>query len=168
MLRRCWVSCLAGRRRAVKNPLGRAGVRVDRFQLTRQVIEIAGEADQHVIPHDERSIRRPVAFVGIGNHDVPFDLPVFGVQRDQVTVRGGQIYGVLVNGRAAVADVKRVVGRILVMPELLGGAGVKGPDVVRRGDVDHAVRDNRRSLDLLILVGLEIATPAGASRRCPG
>ena len=41
------------------------------------------------------------------------------------------------------------------MPEFGGGAGVDGPDVVRRGDVDNAARDNRRSFDLLILVGIE-------------
>lgn len=41
------------------------------------------------------------------------------------------------------------------MPEFGGGASVDGPDVVWRGDIDDAVRHNRRGFDLLILVGLE-------------
>ena len=53
------------------------------------------------------------------------------------------------------ADVERIVGRILVVPELLGRAGVDSPDVVRRGHVEDAVRQNRRRLDLWLLAGLE-------------
>src|SRR5207302_11249295 len=53
------------------------------------------------------------------------------------------------------ADVERAIGRILVMPECLRGAGVDRPDVVRRSHVEDAVRQNRRSLDGRILVSLE-------------
>src|SRR6185437_8278594 len=45
--------------------------------------------------------------------------------------------------------------RVLVMPQLLGRAGVKGPDIVWRRDVQDAVHQNRRSLDHLVLAGLE-------------
>ena len=140
----------AGRRRAVKNPLRLAGICIDGFQLARQIIEIARDADQHVIPHNQRSVGRPVTFVGIGDHDVPLDLAVLRIQRDQVTVRSGQIHRVLINGRAAMADVERVIGRILVVPKLLARARVDGPDVVRRGHVKDAVRQNRRGFDLIL------------------
>ena len=52
-----------------------------------------------------------------------------------MVIRGGQIDGAAIHGSAAMADVKRAVGRVLRMPELLAGAGVDGPEMVGRGDV---------------------------------
>src|SRR5439155_10334511 len=86
---------------------------------------------------------------------VPFDRSFFSVQRDQVTVGRGQVYGVLVNSRAAMADVERVVGRVLVMPEFFRGVGIDGPEVIRRRYIKDAVHQNRRRLDSLSLARLE-------------
>src|ERR1044071_7885985 len=52
-------------------------------------------------------------------------------------------------------DVKRVVGRIPIMPQFLRRARVHSPDVVRSRDVKNAVAQNRRRLDRLILPRLE-------------
>ena len=42
--------------RAVKDPLRLASIGVDRFQLARQIIEIARDADQDVIAHDQGAL----------------------------------------------------------------------------------------------------------------
>ena len=52
-------------------------------------------------------------------------------------------------------NVERVVGRILVVPKFPRRSGVDSPDVVRRGDIEDPVHQNRRRLDLLILARLE-------------
>ena len=145
----------AGRRRAVEDPLGLAGIGIDGFQLAGHVIEIAGDADQNVISDDERSVGGPETPAGIGDHDVPLDGAILGVEGDQMAVGGGQVDGVLVNVGAAMADVERAVAGMGVVPNLLRGAGVNGPEVVGRGEVEDAVRQNGRGLDGLILAGLE-------------
>ena len=78
-----------------------------------------------------------------------FTLPVLRVERDEVRVGRGQVDGVLVDRRAAMADVKALVRRIGVAPQLPRRARVDRPDVVGRRDVDHAVDEDRRRLDLL-------------------
>ena len=103
-----------------------------------------------MILYHQRRIGRPVALVRIGDDDVPFHLAVLRVQRDQMTVRRGEIDGVLINSRATVADVERVVHRVLIVPEFLARACVHGPDVVGCSDVKYAVDEYRRSLDRLI------------------
>ena len=51
----------ARRRRAVPAPLRLARLRVDRLQEPRQIIEVARNTDQHMIPDNQRRHRRPVA-----------------------------------------------------------------------------------------------------------
>ena len=80
----------AGRRRAVERPLRLARLGIERLQHARQIVEVAGDADQHVIADDERRVRRPVAALRVGDLDIPFHLAVFRVQRDQVRVGRSQ------------------------------------------------------------------------------
>ena len=144
---------LAGRRRAIESPLRLARVRIEGPQQAGQIVEVAGDAHDHVISDDQRSVGGPVALARIGDQNVPFDFAVLGVQRDQVAVGRGEIHRVLINRRASVPDVKGVVLGVLVMPEFLAGARVDGPEVIGRRDVDDAVRHDRRGLEPL--AGLE-------------
>ena len=63
-------------------------------------------------------------------------LAVARVERDQVRVGRRQVDEVLVDRRAAMADVKAVVGRIRVAPDLPRRARVDRPEVVGRREVD--------------------------------
>src|SRR5262249_32687993 len=88
---------------------------------------------------------------------------------DQVAVGGGEVDGIFVDRRTAVADVEGVVLSVLVVPELLAGVGVDGPEVVGRGDVDDAARDDGRGLDLLAaLPAPDLFELADIFRRDPG
>ena len=89
-----------------------------------------------MISDDERSVSRPKAFCRIRNDGVPLDFAVPGVQSQQVAIGRGEIDGFLVDRRAAMPDVEGVVLGVLVMPDLLAGALVDGPEIVGRGDVD--------------------------------
>src|SRR5260221_10627108 len=44
----------ARRRRAVEGPLRLARLRIERSQRARQVVEVAGDADDQMIPDDQR------------------------------------------------------------------------------------------------------------------
>ena len=66
-----------------------------------------------------------------------------------------QIHEIAPHGGAAVADLEPVVRRMAVAPDLTARARVDRPQVVRRCQVDHAVDQDRRCLDLLRDVGLE-------------
>ena len=59
--------------------------------------------------------------------DVPLDLAVLRVERDQVRVGRRQEDGVLVDGGAAVADVEALVGRIGVAPDLARRCARRSP-----------------------------------------
>src|SRR5262249_21222663 len=109
----------AWRRSAIESPLGLACLRIERLQLAGQIIKIAGDTEDHVITDDEWSIRGPIPFVGIGNHDIPPYRPVFGVECDEMRIRRRKINGIFVNGDAAMADVERIIFRGPVMPHLL-------------------------------------------------
>ena len=134
-------------RRAVEDPLRLAGLGINRLELPGNVVEIAGNADQHVIAHDQRRIGRPIAFLGIGDDHIPFDLAGLGVESNQVTIRCCQVHGVLIYGGSAMPDVKRLIGGVLIVPQLLGRARIDGPQMVGRGQIQDAVHQDRRCLD---------------------
>ena len=94
-------------------------------------------------------------FVDIGDLDVPADFAVLGVQRNEVGIRSSEVQPALVHGNAAMSDVEALVGRIGVMPDLMSGARIHRPDVVRHGEVQNAVDQKRRGLQGRRLPGLE-------------
>ncbi len=158
----------AERRRAVEHPLRLAGLGVERLERAGQIVEVARHADDQVIA-DERaarwSTRSPSSQSAI--IDVPLDLAVLRVERDQVRVRRRQEDRVLVNRRAAVADVEALVGvRIRVAPDLARRPRVDRPDVVGRRDVEHAVDQDRRGLDAATLTRTATPRRASAGERC--
>ena len=145
----------ADRRRAVERPLMRAHLGIERLQHAGQVVEVSGDTDQQVIADDQRRVRRPEAAFGVGDFDVPLHRPGLRVERDQVGVGRGQEHRAFVDRRAAMADVESLIGRIGVAPQLSRRSRIEGPDVVWRRDVDDAVGQDRRRLDLLRLTGLK-------------
>ena len=80
---------------------------------------------------------------------------VLGVEGDQVRVGRHEVEPVLVHGDAALADVEALVGGVVVVPDLMAGARIDGPDVVGHGEVEDAVDQQRRGLDRRRLVGLK-------------
>ena len=65
------------------------------------------------------------------------------------------------------ADVEALIGRIRVAPELPRRARIERPELSGRRDVDDAVDEDRRRLDLLRLPGLERPGQRQLMRRCP-
>ena len=70
-------------------------------------------------------------------------------------IGSGEVQPLFVHRDAAMADMEAFVGRIGVMPDLMAGAGIHGPDVVGHGEVQNAVDQKRRGLQGSFLAGLE-------------
>ena len=66
-------------------------------------------------------------------------LPVLRVERDEVVVGRLEVQVVVPHRHAAAADVRAALRLPEVVPELAAVARVDRPDVVGRGDVEHAV-----------------------------
>ena len=145
----------AGWGRAVEDPLRLAVFGIERFEQSRQVVEIAGHADDHVIADDERRRRRPVAALGIRDHDIPLDGSANGVERDEVCIGCREVDGVLVHRDAAMTDVKTGVGWIRVPPDLAARSRIERPEIVGGRDVRDPVHHDWRRFDLRRLPGLE-------------
>ena len=145
----------AWRRRAVERPLQRARFGIEGLEDAGEIVEVAGYADDQVIPDDERRIRGPVAAPCVGDFDVPSHTPGARIERHQMRVGRRQVHEIAPHGGAAVADLEPFVRRIAVTPDLTARAPIDRPQVVRRCQVDHAVDQDRRCLDLLGDVRLE-------------
>src|SRR5579864_6108657 len=61
----------------------------------------------------------------------------------------------LVHRDAAIPNVLALRGRMVVVPDLVAGACIHGPDVVRNGEVQNAIDQQRRGLDGRELLGLK-------------
>ena len=75
-------------------------------------------------------------------------LPGGGVEGDEVVVGGDEVQVVAVHPDAAVADVDAALGAPEVVPDLAAGARVDRPHVIGRGEVEDAVHEQRRRLDV--------------------
>ncbi len=71
-----------------------------------------------------------------------------------MAVGGGEVEPALVHGHAAVADVFALGGAVIV-PDLVAGAGVDGPNVVGHREVEDAIDQQRRRFDSRVLMRLE-------------
>jgi hypothetical protein len=128
---------------------------IERLQDTGEVVEVARHTDQDVVANDERRVRRPVTALRVGDDDIPLHLAGVGIERDQMRIRRRQVDRILVDRGAAMADVEPLIRRVGVAPQLPRRSGVDRPDVVGSRDVDDAVDEDRRRLELLGLAGLE-------------
>ncbi len=99
-----------------------------------------------MIAHDERRHGREITELDVGQLDVPTHLAVFGAETDQVGIGRGEVKPIFVHAQAAMADVV-AFGGALVMPDLAAEAGVDGPDIVWRGEVENAVHFEWRGLE---------------------
>ena len=108
-----------------------------------------------MIANHEGRVRRPEPARRVRDLDVPELLAREAIEREQVRVGCREEHGAAVHGDAAVADVERIVRRVLVAPDLPSRARVDGPEIVGRREVHDAVDENRRGLDLLRKVRLE-------------
>ena len=108
-----------------------------------------------MVADEERRVRGPVAFLRVGDLDVPFHLAVSRVERDQMRVGRGEEDRVLVDRDAPMADVEAGVVRIAVVPHLARRSRVDRPELIGRADVEHAVDDDRRRFDRGALSGLK-------------
>ena len=142
-------------RRTVPLPLRLAGLGIDGPQVARQVVEISGDANDHVIANHQGRHGGPVSLFDIGNLNIPAHFAVFRVQRNQVRIGRDEEQPVLVHGNAAMPDVEPFVGRIGVVPDLMSRARIHRPDVVRHREVQHAVDQQRRRLQGRLLAGLK-------------
>ena len=119
-------------RSAVPLPLRLAGFRIEGAQIAGEIIEVARDADDHVIAARSRatwwssslSWNRPTA-----RSSARF--PSLAFKRDQVRIGSRVEEPVPIHRDAAMADVKALVGRIGVMPDLVARARIDRPDVIR-------------------------------------
>ena len=145
-LRPSFRSGLARLRLGIPAPLQLAGFRIARIEKARNVGHVAGDADQHVILDHQRRHGREVAELGIGQFDVPAQLAVFGVERDQMAIGRFEVQPILVHADAALADV--VALRFAeVVPDDAAGARIQRPDVIGRREIQDAVDFERRRFD---------------------
>ncbi len=82
-------------------------------------------------------------------------LPSLALRQTRCASGSGEIEPAFVHGDAAVADMEALVFRIDVMPELMSGAGIDGPDVVGDGEIQDAIDQQGRGFDGAALIGLE-------------
>ena len=149
---------ILGRCIEVPNQLAGLGV-IGTHETADAVLATVG-ADQNLAVNGSRRHGLAVAQRGIGNVGLPRDGAGFGVERDQFGVEGGEIDLIVIDGDAAVVGAA-AIGRdrthgVLVVPIFLARLGVDRIDVVeRRGDVHHAVDDDRRRLHRFLHFGLE-------------
>ena len=147
-------------RDGVEGPQQLAVVGVVRLDEAADAVFAAVCADQNLAVDGRRRHRLAVAFFRIGDVGGPHRLAGLGVERHQLGVERRQIDLVAIDGDAAVVRAA-AIGRdrphvVLVVPQLLAGLGVERVDVAeRRGDVHHAVDDDRRGFHQLLDLGLE-------------
>src|SRR5579864_6579227 len=108
-----------------------------------------------MLTHDERSHARPISLGHVGHLYVPANTAVFRVERDQMSIGRQKEQISLVHRDTAMPDVFARTPRMDVMPYLMAGPGIDGPDIFRDGKVENAIHQQRRRLDQRCLVGLE-------------
>ncbi len=141
--------------RAIPLPLRLPRLRIDRPDIAGEIIQISGNAHQHVVPDSERRHGGPVTLLDIGNDHVPAHGSIVRIQGHQVCIRRQKVEISLVHRDATMPDMKPFVLRVVVMPDLVAGARIDCPDIVGNREVQNPVDQQRRRLDLRRLLGLE-------------
>ena len=120
----------------------------------------AGGADDHLVLDHQRRDRRRMPGLVVLERRVPHDRAGLHVERDQVRVERGHEQLVAEHAEAAVdeAAARRQVRRQLaaIAPDLAAGPRIDRPrEVLRAGDVEHVVAQQRRRFEIAERRGLE-------------
>ncbi len=150
---------LALARRGEEFPLQCSGLRIARLDESRIIEVVAANAQNDVIANDDRRDCRSVIQLRIGNLHFPSFLASARVEAHQVTVGAFKEQPVLIHPHAAIADGAAGVRRICVVPELSAGANIGRPNIIRRGEIENVVDQQRCGFD-----GDCVARRAGKAR----
>ena len=146
------------RRVEVPHELARVGI-IGAHETADTILATVG-ADQNLAVDSGRRHGFAVAKLWIGDLGFPNQTTGLGVESDELGIKRPHKDLVFIDGDAAIVGTA-AIGRdgshlVLVVPELFAGLGVEGIDVIeRRGDVHHAVDDDRRRLQRLFHFSLE-------------
>ena len=151
---------LAGLRDGVAPPFAHARIDVVGVDVAADAVLAPGDADDQVVTDHQRG-RGGAEPVGVAVHDrLPHDGSGPAVERQHLRVQGGHENFIPGDGRAFVrrpaADPHVVRQRVFVVPQERARHRVQGEQVVvRRGQIDDAVRHDGRGLELGRDAGLE-------------
>src|SRR5205085_4864327 len=81
----------------VPAPLERSGFRIERIEEAANVSDVARDTGDNVIANHERSHRREVSELRIGELYIPTHCSILGVQTDHVRVGSGEVKPILVH-----------------------------------------------------------------------
>ena len=151
---------LAGLRDGVAPPFARARLDVVGVDVAADAVLAAGDADDQVVADHQRG-SGPAEPVGVAVHDrLPHHGSGLAVECHHLRVQGGHENFIPGNGRTFVrrpaAHAQVVRQRVFVAPQEGARHRVQGEQVVvRRGEIDDAVRHDGRGLELGRNAGLE-------------
>ena len=141
-------SRFARARRRVPLPLQRAGFRIPRLEPAGHVGVVAAGGREDVIADHRRRGRRIEVAAIIGLLLIPAFLARRRVERDQVLIGRVEEQVVPPHAETAVADRRTAEASPVVVPYLTARPRVERIGVVRGRQVEHAVDEQRRGLDV--------------------
>ena len=109
----------------------------------------------HVIAHHQRRHGCPISLFDIADFYIPTDFAILCFERNQVCIGSGEVEPLFVHRDATMPKVHTCVWLVRVVPDLVARTGVDSPHVVRHGEIQHAIDQQRRGLDGCILAGLK-------------
>ena len=107
-----------------------------------------------MVADHQRRHRRPVSFLVVRNLHDPAHHSILRIERNQVRIGRQKKQISVVHPYAAMPNVQPLIWRIGVMPDLVAGARVHRPNMIRHGEVQDAIHYQRRRLDGRRLVRL--------------
>ena len=129
------------------------------------VVQVAAHAQDHVIAHHQRRHGCPISFFDVADFHIPADFAVLCFERNQVCIGSGEVEPLFVHGDPTMPKVHTFVWLVCVVPDLVARTGIDSPHVVRHGEIQHAVYQQRGRLDAWSPGRFEMPTPARAIRR---
>src|SRR6185312_3377056 len=96
-----------------------------------------------MIANDQRSHSCPVAELHIGEFYVPLDLTALRIEAKQVRIGRFKIEPVSIHADAALPDMQALIRAVMIMPVLPSGTRIHRPDIVRLGEIEGAIDQQR-------------------------
>jgi hypothetical protein len=124
-------------------PLKVSSFGIARLQKAWNIQVVAAHTHDHVIADDHWCDRSSVVPIQITDLFVPAFGAVFAVQREQIAIGCLEKNGVFVHPDSAIAQMPPALRIPSELPELLAGARINGEYVVRDGEVEDAVDEQR-------------------------
>src|SRR5258706_9873559 len=134
--------------RAIPAPLDIARLRIAGFEETRYVERIAADSDDDVIADNQGRRCGEVLLLHVGDLNAPAQFAGVLVERDQKVVRRFKEQPVSIDTDSAIPNVDSAGGLPLEMPKLAAGSSVDRPGMIGHGEVQNAIDQQRRCLDL--------------------